>query len=658
MRKQKDMGMQIIRFRRKALLIFCDAVLCILMAYTAMVLRFAPDVTREQVLHLTQRLPFMVVPYVASFIAFGIYRVLWRYADYQRLMVQALSTAVGTVIVLFCNAVVFPIIWPGRELLSRYLIVIQGMLVAIIACGERMIARMIREHRDVTLGAARERPSDDRRVLIVGAGMGGNYAIRLCQLHLATLGRPVAMVDDSPAKHNMRVNTVPVVGTLDDIPSVVKRFAITDILIAIPSLKGDRMQQVVSLSNSTRCRVQILSDPEKLPDTADKAEHLQLRRPNVADFLSRDEVQLDNQAIGGYLRDQVVMVTGGGGSIGSEICRQVMAFSPRKLVVFDIYENDAYELSCEMQRRYGQKCCLEVAIGSIRDRQRLDAVMAQYHPDVLFHAAAHKHVPLMEENPVEAVKNNVFGTRNVIEAAAAGGVKRFVQISTDKAVNPTNVMGATKRITEMLMQYYSHKVGMQCMAVRFGNVLGSHGSVIPLFEQQIAAGGPVTVTHEAITRYFMTIPEAAQLVLQAGSNAESGCIYVLDMGEPVRIIDLAEKLIRFYGLEPGRDIEIRVTGLRPGEKLYEELMLDSEVNAVRRTAHDKIMVAPDIRIDEKAFDSQLAELWDMVSGPESKATAGQVVDMLREIVPNFHHVPMTQAEAPQPSEQAKKAAAM
>ena len=336
--------------------------------------------------------------------------------------------------------------------------------------------------------------------------------------------------------------------------------------------------------------------------------------------------------IRGYLAGKVVLVTGGGGSIGSEICRQIMRFGPAKLLVFDIYENCAYELECELRQKYGRDCPVEVLVGSIRDKRRLDEVFETWHPTVVFHAAAHKHVPLMEVSPGEAVKNNVFGTRNLLQSASEHGVERFVQLSTDKAVNPTNVMGATKRVTEMLLQSFARHTPMKCMAVRFGNVLGSHGSVIPLFEAQIRKGGPVTLTHPDITRYFMTIPEAAQLVLQAGGLAQSGAIYVLDMGEPVKIIDLARKLIRFYGYEPGVDMEITVTGLRPGEKLYEELMMDRESAGVTRTAHDKIFVAPPIDFSEDAFEAQLAALADAVGRDDDQA----IVDGLVEVVQTYH----------------------
>ena len=323
---------------------------------------------------------------------------------------------------------------------------------------------------------------------------------------------------------------------------------------------------------------------------------------------SRDEVQLNSAQISEYLHDKVVLVTGGGGSIGSELCRQIMRYRPRQLLIFDIYENCAYELEMELHNKYGADINVVTLIGSIRDIKRLDEVFETYHPSVVFHAAAHKHVPLMEVSPAEAVKNNVFGTKNLLTSAAEHGVERFVQLSTDKAVNPTNVMGCTKRICEMLIQTFAKNTSMKCMAVRFGNVLGSHGSVIPLFEEQIKNGGPVTITHPDIVRYFMTIPEAAQLVLQAGGLAQSGSIYVLDMGEPVKIMDLATRLIRFYGYEPNVNMEIKVTGLRPGEKLYEELMLDSEQDRMTKTAHDKIFIAPPMQIDLAAFYEELQNL--------------------------------------------------
>ena len=319
-------------------------------------------------------------------------------------------------------------------------------------------------------------------------------------------------------------------------------------------------------------------------------------------------IEFDKKEIKELVTGKICMVTGGGGSIGSELCRQVMRFKPGKLLIFDIYENCAYELLMELQQKYGRDIPVTVLIGSIRDKKRLDEVFETYHPTVVFHAAAHKHVPLMEVSPAEAVKNNVLGTKNLLVSASEHEVERFVQLSTDKAVNPTSVMGCTKRICEMLIQTFAGNTDMKCVAVRFGNVLGSHGSVIPLFEAQIKKGGPVTLTDPNIERYFMTIPEAAQLVLQAGALAEGGSIYVLDMGEPVKIMDLATRLIRFYGYEPNVNMEIKVTGLRPGEKLYEELMLDSEQDRMTKTAHDKIFIAPPMQIDLAAFYEELQNL--------------------------------------------------
>ena len=374
----------------------------------------------------------------------------------------------------------------------------------------------------------------------------------------------------------------------------------------------------------------MLNDPQAVDENGN-VQGASLRELNTSDFLSRDEVHLDTEEIHKYLTDKVVLVTGGGGSIGSELCRQIIRYRPKQLLIFDIYENCAYELEMELRNKIGRDLPIVTLVGSIRDKHRLDEVMDIYHPQVVFHAAAHKHVPLMEISPAEAVKNNVLGTKNLLTSASTHGVERFVQLSTDKAVNPTNVMGCTKRICEMLIQTFAQNTAMKCVAVRFGNVLGSHGSVIPLFESQIREGGPVTITHPDITRYFMTIPEAAQLVLEAGALARSGSIYVLDMGQPVKIMELAEKMIRFYGYEPGVNMEIRITGLRPGEKLYEELMMDTEADKMQRTDHNKIFVAPPLQIDLGVFYQQLLQLEEAAEHNDDK-----VVTQLQNIVPTYH----------------------
>ena len=441
-------------------------------------------------------------------------------------------------------------------------------------------------------------------------------------------GHAVVAVDDDPAKLNQTIHGVPVKGTLEDIPELCTRYGIHSIIIAIPTLKGSKLSHVIDLCGSTHCAVQLLSDPQLVGSGAPQQEVF--RELNPADFLSREEVTLDTDELSGYLPGKPELVTGGGGSIGSELCRQVMRFKPGKLLIFDIYENCAYELQMELQQKYGRDIPVTVLIGSIRDKKRLDEVFDTYHPTVVFHAAAHKHVPLMEVSPAEAVKNNVLGTKNLLVSASEHGVERFVQLSTDKAVNPTSVMGCTKRICEMLIQTFAGNTDMKCVAVRFGNVLGSHGSVIPLFEAQIKKGGPVTLTDPNIVRYFMTIPEAAQLVLQAGALAESGNIYVLDMGEPVRIMDLAKQLIRFYGYEPGVNMEIKIGGLRPGEKLYEELMMDEEQDKMRRTQHNKIFVASPRTID-------LAEFYEQLQALEAAAAHNDegVVRQLAAMIPTF-----------------------
>jgi FlaA1/EpsC-like NDP-sugar epimerase len=376
----------------------------------------------------------------------------------------------------------------------------------------------------------------------------------------------------------------------------------------------------------TDCELKLIPP---LSDVSDGAIH-SLRDVDIADLLGRDEVSIDTDSISGYLKGKTVLVTGGGGSIGSELCRQIAKFEPRLLIIFDVYENNAYELFRELTAKYGDKLSAIVSIGSVRDLGCVKAVFEKYRPEVVFHAAAHKHVPLMEYVPAEAVKNNVFGTLNVVRCADRYCCDRFVLLSTDKAVNPTNVMGATKRITELIVQYYSKRSNTKLVAVRFGNVLGSNGSVIPLFKQQIKEGGPVTVTDPEITRYFMTIPEASRLVLQAAGLGKSGRIFVLDMGKPVKIVDLAKNLIRLSGYVPDKDIKIVYTGLRPGEKLYEELIMAEERESMQVAYHNKIFVTTPVEIDDNLFKLQLDKLYEAAYNG-----ADNIVDIIKEILPNY-----------------------
>lgn len=466
---------------------------------------------------------------------------------------------------------------------------------------------------------------DRERIVIVGAGEAGATIIR--ELHSTDKAAylPVAILDDDPGKQGTTVGGVRVVGTTHDAAEVVEKYHATGILVAMPSVPAKIVKEVYARCQIPGVHVRTLPGLYQL--ATGEISVSKMRDVEVQDLLGREQIRVDLSEIMGYIEDQVVLVTGGGGSIGSELCRQIATQRPRQLIIFDIYENNAYEIEQELRRSH-LSLNLLVLIGSIRDKGKLESVFKTYHPDIVFNAAAHKHVPLMETSPNEAVKNNVFGTLNMARCADAYGVKTFVQISTDKAVNPTNIMGATKRICEMIIQTIGRRSKTEFVAVRFGNVLGSNGSVIPLFKRQIAEGGPVTVTHKDIVRYFMTIPEAVSLVLQAGAYAKGGEIYVLDMGEQVRIYDLAENLIRLSGYEPGVDIEIRCTGLRPGEKLYEERLMDEE--GMQKTANESISIGKPLEIDEESFFEKLDDLYEA-----AYSESPVMKDLVHELVPTY-----------------------
>ena len=588
-------------YLRRAVLAALDAAIVAFSFYFALLLRADGAVEAAWWPHnlaiLYHNLPWIVAVYVASFLLGGLYSVLWKYAGERDLLRLAVIVAVPTGIVYVVNRrCIHGVLFNSANCMA-------AVLILLLVGGSRLAWRLFLNHPlgERLRGVASRDPN--RPVMIVGAGEAGAWAINVCKTN-KQYGRPVLAVDDDPAKLHQTIHGVPVKGTLEQIPELCKRYGIHTILVAIPTLKGSRLNHVIDLCVSTHCAVQMLSDPQLVGSGA--PQQGAFRELNPADFLSRDEVTLDMEKISGYLTGKTVLVTGGGGSIGSELCRQVMRFHPGKLLIFDIYENCAYELQMELQQKYGRDIPVTVLIGSIRDKKRLDEVFETYHPTVVFHAAAHKHVPLMEVSPAEAVKNNVLGTKNLLVSASEHEVERFVQLSTDKAVNPTSVMGCTKRICEMLIQTFAGNTDMKCVAVRFGNVLGSNGSVVPLFERQIACGGPVTVTHPEITRFFMTIPEAVSLVLQAGYYAKGGEIFVLDMGQPVKIDDMARQLIRLSGFEPDVDIPIIYTGLRPGEKLYEELLMDEE--GLQDTANRLIHVGRPIDMDDEAFCRQLEAL--------------------------------------------------
>lgn len=577
---------------------------------------------------------FFIVLYILCFVLFGLYSSIWSVSGLNEGIMIIAACAVGMGLCVVSNFLLS--LWPfakdlGFNNTGKVGIVLAGMFIAAAVFISRFGVRILR--KIINDAVHSDKHEGKKPTLIVGAGYFGAYVhSQISGGHEISDCYTAAFVDDDKSKVGMMIDGIKVLGTSEDIPDIVKRKNIQEIIIAIPSITRDRQAELVSICRDTKCHVRMMTPLRDL-DKKDKESPTMknIRETNINDILFRPEVDLDTRSIADYLEHKVVLVTGGGGSIGSEICRQASKFFPSTLVIFDIYENCAYELYCELKQKYPWLNVL-IRIGSVRDKDRLDAVMEEFHPDIVLHTAAHKHVPLMEDSPAEAVKNNVFGTLNVLKSADEHGVKRFVQLSTDKAVNPTNVMGATKRITEMIVQQYANRSVMRCMTVRFGNVLGSHGSVIPLFERQIQSGGPVLVTDRNITRYFMTIPEAAQLVLQAGALGETGAIYVLDMGEPVKIYDLAEKVIRFHGYEPNVDMPIEITGLRPGEKMYEELLTPDEVNAMEKTSHGRIMKAHPEQIDSEVFYEKLDELHSL-----AEINSYAVIECIEEIVPNFNH---------------------
>lgn len=560
---------------RKILLVIADAVLVNLSVCLALLIKYDTAIPQQYIGYFLSNAPAITVLQIAIFYIFGLYRSLWEYASIEEMMQIILATlaakGLGLAVDLITNRVfsvpVYMVSW-----------ICLVMLIGGIRISYRYVRR-VRMHMQRNQCKA-------SRVMIVGAGSAGSMLIKEFKNHIDMNLVPVVVVDDDKTKHGTSINNVPVVSGREKIKELAKQYKIDEIIVAIPSASKKEVAELLRISKDTKCRLKTLPNMMEIIDG--EVTVRQLRDVSIEDLLGRDEIHLNMDEISGYLKDEVVLVTGGGGSIGSELCRQIAKFGPKKLIIFDIYENNAYDLQNELVYTYKDKLDLEVLIGSCRDRERLREVFDRYRPGVVFHAAAHKHVPLMEGNPAEAIKNNVFGTLNTCRRAIDFGSKKFILVSTDKAVNPTNIMGASKRLAEIIVQSMNRMSDTKFAAVRFGNVLGSNGSVIPLFKKQIIQGGPVTVTHPDIIRYFMTIPEASQLVIQAGALANGGEVFVLDMGEPVRIADLARDLISLSGLEPDVDIKIEYTGLRPGEKLYEELLMAEE--GLEKTAHRKIFI--------------------------------------------------------------------
>ena len=558
---------------------------------------------------------------LVTFMAAKLYSSLWRYAGVYELAKIILASLLSNT---FMMGYVFISQTPVPRSIFIITFFIDCFFIGAIRFGYRIFRRIVRG--DILL------MKSSKKIMIIGAGDAGAALINEYHMHPELKSTPAAIIDDKRGKQSRKLSGVPVMGTRADIIRIAEDKQIDEIIIAIPSASAMTINELFALCSNTKCRVKILPSLSQLINETVSVQ--KIRDVNIEDLLGRDTINLDNQEVGSIITDQIVMVTGGGGSIGSELCRQIATFYPKQLIILDNYENNAYDIQNELLHKY-PNLKLTTIIASVREKSRLEYIFKTYKPDIIFHAAAHKHVPLMEANPTEAIKNNVFGTLNVAECADKYGAKRFVMISTDKAVNPTNIMGATKRIAEMIIQAFSRQSKTDFVAVRFGNVLGSNGSVIPLFKKQIEQGGPVTVTDPEIIRFFMTIPEAVQLVLQAGAMAEGGEIFVLDMGEPVKIYDLARNLIKLSGFEPDVDIKIEFTGLRPGEKLYEELLLAEE--GVQSTKNDKIFVAQPLHTDLAILKREIECLKDIIL-----TNADEAREYIKVIVPNYKHTQNSQ----------------
>ena len=602
------------KLSRIIMLIICDAILLNLSEFLALLIRFEFNITElftktPYVENILKFAPVYTVLGIGIFFIFKLYTSLWEFASVDEL-IHVAAACVITVLAGFILMRLIHLSIPGSFPF------INGMLLLIFILSLRFSYRFFRRERKM------RRSADKKRTMLIGAGRAAAIALRDFQGSADSENEIVCIIDDDSKKRGSYLAGVRIVGSRDYIVEAAKKYAVEEIVIAMPSVSHAARKEIIEICQHTPCRIKVLPGIYQLANGEISIK--QIRDVEIEDLLGRDPVHVDLTGIKEYIMGRVVLVTGGGGSIGSELCRQIAGYEPKTLIIFDIYENNAYAIQIELMAKYPE-LHLETLIGSVRDSARVDSIFETYHPELVFHAAAHKHVPLMEDSPNEAIKNNVLGTLNVALAADKFGAKRMLLISTDKAVNPTNIMGASKRLCEMIVQTMDHRSETEYVAVRFGNVLGSNGSVIPLFRDQIAKGGPVTVTHKDIIRYFMTIPEAVALVLQAGEYAKGGEIFVLDMGKPVRIDDLARNMIKLSGFEPDVDIPIVYTGLRPGEKLFEELLLSEE--GLTKTANDLIYIGHRVEFDEEKFEENIAELRRLcyMNSPDIRKKVKQIV---------------------------------
>ena len=594
------------------LLLIVDVITIIGVALISLLIRFDGYITSHYLHQMIDALPIMVISYIVMLLSMHLYTRIWRYAGMREMVAVLIATTLGA-----------GLFYTGMYVFDKSLPRSIYLISWILSTGVIGIGRMVLHYIAMQYGGKQSTDADMVNTLIIGAGDAGATIAREIERYHKRSRKVIGFIDDDESKFNRLMGGVRILGNRHDIPSIVKENKVKEIIIAMPSVTRNEIRNIMEICSPLKCKVNTLPGMYQLLDDEVLVSHL--HPVSIEDLLERDEVRLDMDVVEHYIRDKVVLVTGAGGSIGSEICRQIMRVGPKQLLLLGHGENSIYLINQELKNIYKDGPIIPI-IADIRDKQQLDQIFTQYNPQVVFHAAAHKHVPLMEIQPMAAVLNNIYGTRNVADVAGRHGVERFVMISTDKAVNPTSVMGATKRVAEKVIISMNDTYDTKYITVRFGNVLGSRGSVIPLFKKQIEAGGPVTVTDPEMTRYFMTIPEASQLVLQAGAMGKGGEVFLLDMGEPVKIIDLARNMIRLSGLEPDKDIHIKITGLRPGEKKYEELLTSEE--GTNRTNHTKIF--------EAALDTVDRDwLIDKIATFDSCKTDMDVIGVLQDIIPTY-----------------------
>ena len=594
------------------LLLIVDVITIIGVALISLLIRFDGYITPHYMHQMVDALPIMVISYIVMLLSMHLYTRIWRYAGMREMVAVLIATTLGA-----------GLFYTGMYVFDKSLPRSIYLISWILSTGVIGIGRMVLHYIAMRYGGKQSTDADMVNTLIIGAGDAGATIAREIERYHKRSRKVIGFIDDDESKFNRLMGGVRILGNRHDIPSIVKENKVKEIIIAMPSVTRNEIRNIMEICSPLKCKVNTLPGMYQLLDDEVLVSHL--HPVSIEDLLERDEVRLDMDIVEHYNRDKVVLVTGAGGSIGSEICRQIMRVGPKQLLLLGHGENSIYLINQELKNIYKDGPIIPI-IADIRDKQQLDQIFTQYNPQVVFHAAAHKHVPLMEIQPMAAVLNNIYGTRNVADVAGRHGVERFVMISTDKAVNPTSVMGATKRVAEKVIISMNDTYDTKYITVRFGNVLGSRGSVIPLFKKQIEAGGPVTVTDPEMTRYFMTIPEASQLVLQAGAMGKGGEVFLLDMGEPVKIIDLARNMIRLSGLEPDKDIHIKITGLRPGEKKYEELLTSEE--GTNRTNHTKIFEAPLDTVDRDWLIDKIATF-------DSCETDMDVIGVLQDIIPTY-----------------------